>query len=52
MDSKNNKIEESKQGQVVYVKNKIVQPHNKMKYSNYYKAVIPIKKESRKSNFK
>ena len=38
-----NKIEEFKQGQVVFVINKVVQPNKEIKYLNYYKPKIPKK---------
>ena len=41
---KTNKIEEFKQGQVVFASNKVVQPNKKMKYLNYYKPTISKKK--------
>ena len=45
---KTNKIEEFKQGQVVFVSNKVVQPNKEIKYLNYYKPTIS-KKENRKN---
>ena len=40
---KTNKIEEFKQGKVVFVSNKIVQPNKEMKYLNNYKPTISKK---------
>ena len=44
---KTNKIEEFKQGQVVFVSNKSVQPNKEMKYLNYYKPTISKKGEQK-----
>ena len=41
------KIEEFKQGQVVFVSNKVVHTNKKIKYLNYYKPTLSKKKEQK-----
>ena len=47
---KTNKIEEFKQGQVVFVSNKVIQLNKEMKYLNYFKPTI-FKKGEQKEHF-